>query len=71
MAADRTPSLASCSSGSWKARLAISSETVNPMPAIAPVPASAAQPTGIRSRPGASRLASQAVPTMPIGLPST
>ena len=46
MAADRMPSLASSSSGPWNARLAISSETVNPMPAIAPVPANAAQPTG-------------------------
>ena len=55
-----TPSLASASSWPWKARVAISSETVNPMPAIAPPPSTDAQPTGGRIRPLLSRVTSQA-----------
>ena len=50
---------------------AISSETVKPMPAIVPAPATAAQPTGGRSRPRLSRVTSQDVPMIPTGLPST
>ena len=57
--------------GPLKARVAISRETVKPMPAIAPAPATAAQPTGGRSRPRLSRVTSQDAPTMPIGLPTT
>jgi hypothetical protein len=49
----------------------ISSETVNPMPAMVPAPVTAAQPTGGRSRPRDTRSSSQAAPTVPAGLPST
>ena len=45
-AAASTPSLASSSSSPSKARVAISSATVNPMPATAPPPASVGQLTG-------------------------
>ena len=41
---------------------------MKPMPAIAPPPASAAQPTGRRSRPRLSRVASHEAPTIPDGL---
>ena len=40
------------------------------MPAIAPPPATAAQPTGGRSRPRLSLVTSQATPAIPTGLPS-
>ena len=70
-AALSTPSFACSSCSPWKARVAISSETVNPMPAIAPPPATAAQPTGGRSRSRLSLVTSQDMPPIPIGLPST
>ena len=70
-AALSTPSLASSSRAPWKASVAIRIETVKPMPAIAPPPATAAQPTGGRSRPRLIRVTSQALPTTPIGLPAT
>ena len=66
-----TPSFASSSSDPLKARFEISSETVKPMPAIVPPPASAAQPIGGRSRPRLSRVTSQAPPRTPIGFPTT
>ena len=64
------PSFASASVSPWKARLAISSETVNPIPAMKPPPTSAAQPTGARRRPRLSFVTSRAPPVMPIGFPS-
>ena len=42
----RTPSLASWSWLPWKASVAMRMETVKPIPAMVPVPATAAQPTG-------------------------
>ena len=50
--------------------MATSSDTVNPMPAIVPPPATASQPTGGRRRPRLSRVTSQDTPTMPTGLPT-
>ena len=44
---------------------------MKPMPATAPPPASAAQPTGSRSLPRLSRVASHEAPTIPTGLPAT
>ena len=70
-AALRTPSFASSSGSPWKARAAIRSDTVKPMPAMGPPPATAAQPTGGRSRPRLSFVTSQEAETMPIGLPTT
>ncbi len=52
------PSFASSSCAPSKASVAISSETVKPIPAIVPPPATAAQPTGGRSRPRLSRVTS-------------
>src|ERR1700744_1680297 len=49
--ADSTPTLASCRVAPVKASEAISSDTVKPTPAMAPVPATAAQPIGGRTRP--------------------
>ena len=54
-----------------KARSEISSETVKPIPAIAPPPASAAHPTGGCSRPPLTFVTSQEPPVTPIGFPST
>ena len=65
------PSFASSRSAPSKATVATSSETVKPIPAIVPPPATAAQPTGGRRRPRLSRVTSHDTPTMPIGLPST
>ena len=70
-AALRTPTFASSSSAPWNARSAIRIETVKPMPASVPAPATDAQPTGGRNRPRLSFVASQVAPTIPIGLPST
>ena len=70
-AAPRMPSLASSSSTPEKARVAISSATVKPIPAIVPPATTAAHPTGGRSRPRLSRATSQETPTMPTGLPIT
>ena len=47
------PIFASSSCVPEKASVEISSETVNPIPAIVPPPARAAQPTGGRMRPPA------------------
>ena len=55
------PSFASSSCSPWNASVAISSETVKPIPAIVPPPATAAQPTGGRSRPRLSGVTSQDV----------
>ena len=46
-------------------------ETVKPIPAMVPVPATAAQPTGGLSRPRLSLVSSQVAPAMPIGFPAT
>ena len=70
IAPDRMPSLASASSVPVKASEAISSETVNPMPATAPTPMTAPQPTGGVSRPLVTLLTSHAVPAVPTGLPT-
>ena len=68
---DRTPSLASCSAVPVKARVAIRMDTAKPIPAIVPTPATAAQPTGGRSRPRLRRVSSQDAPVMPSGFPAT
>ena len=65
------PSFASASWLPWKASEAISRDTMNPMPATAPAPVTAAQPTGGRIRPRLTRVSSQAAPTVPAGLPTT
>ena len=70
-AAVRTPSFASSSVAPWKARVAMSSDTVKPMPAMTPPPATAAQPTGGRRRPRVSFVTSSAAPVTPTGFPST
>ena len=51
--------------------LEISSETVKPMPATAPMPPSPGQLTGRRWPPNIRRVASHEAPTMPAGLPTT
>jgi hypothetical protein len=70
-AADSTPTLASASRLPWKASEAINSDTVKPMPAMAPAPVTAAQPTGGRIVPRLIRTSSQAAATVPAGLPTT
>ncbi len=70
-AADRMPSFASASRVPWKASEAMSRATVKPIPAIAPAPATAAQPTGGWMRPRLSRVTSHAAPVVPTGLPTT
>jgi hypothetical protein len=45
--------------------------TSQPMPAMAPPPATAAQSTGGRSRPRLNRVTSHEKPAIPIGLPAT
>ena len=60
-AADSAPSFASASSAPEKARSAISSATVKPMPAMVPLPSTAAQPTGGRIRPWLSRVTTEDV----------
>ena len=64
-----TPSLASARCSPLNASEAISSETVNPMPATAPPPSTDAQPTGGRMRPRLSLVTRAAAPVIPIGLP--
>jgi len=44
---------------------------MKPMPATAPAPVTAAQPTGGRIAPRLTRVSSQAAPTVPAGLPAT
>ena len=70
-AAVSTPSFASSSCAPENASVAIRIETVKPMPAIAPPPTTAAQPTGGRSLPRLSAVTSQDVPATPTGLPTT
>ena len=65
-----TPTFASCSCSPWKARLAISSETVKPIPATTPLLTRGAQPTG-SLRPGRSRDRIQVAPAIPTGFPTT
>ena len=62
-AALKMPNFASSSSRPSKASVATSSATVKPIPAIVPPPATAAQPTGGRSRPRVSRVSSHELPT--------
>ena len=69
-AAVRMPSFASARSTPVSASDAISSDTVNPMPATAPAPATAPQPTGGRSRPWLNRVTRAAQPAVPTGLPT-
>ena len=69
MAALKMPSFASSSSCPEKARLEISSATVNPMPAMTPPPRIVGQLSTRRIRP--SRAASHVPATMPTGLPTT
>src|SRR5207244_12024824 len=57
--------------GRLQADAAIRRATVKPAPAIAPPPATAAHPTGGRSRPRLSLVASNETPRMPAGLPAT
>src|SRR5207237_250333 len=54
-----------------EASVATKSAIVKPTPAIVPPPATAAHPTGARSRPPLSRVSSQELPRIPAGLPST
>src|SRR5438094_759727 len=70
-AALRIPTFASSSCLPSNASVATRSETVKPIPAIVPPPATAAQPTGGCSRPRLSRVASHVHPRMPTGLPTT
>ncbi len=64
------PSLASSSRSPVKARLAISSETVKPIPANAPPAASSGGLSGERGPCSAGREASHEAPAMPSGLPT-
>ena len=66
-----TPSLASARCSPVNASDAISSDTVNPMPATAPPPSTDTHPTGGRIRPWLSLVTSPAAPVTPIGLPTT
>ena len=66
----RMPSLASASCGPLKASVAISSETVKPMPAIAAPPSTDPQPTGGTIRPRVTRPTIAVAPEIPSGLPS-
>ena len=67
-AALSTPSFASWSRGPLNASVAIRIDTVKPMPAIAPPPATAAQPTGGRRRRLLARFTSHVVAVTPSGL---
>jgi len=69
-AAVRMPTFASSSCVPWNASAAISSETVKPMPAIVPAPATATQPTGGLRRPPVRRETSATLPATPTGFPS-
>jgi protein-disulfide isomerase len=69
--ADSAPSLASASCSPWNARVAISKATVKPIPAMAPLPATAAAPIGGRIRPWLSRVTAQELTITAIGLPTT
>jgi len=70
-AAARIPTLACSSCSPLKARVATSSDTVNPMPARVPPPPMASHPTAGRSRPPLSRETSQDMTRTPTGLPIT
>ncbi len=69
-AAVSTPSVASSSLTPVKASDAISSDTVNPIPAIAPPPSTEAHPTGGLMRPPLSFVTRNVPPLIPIGLPT-
>ena len=71
IAPESTPSFASARSLPVKASEAMSSDTVNPMPATVPTPSTAPQPTGGARRRLVSLLTSHAMPAVPIGLPTT
>ena len=63
-----TPSLASSRSIPRKASVAISNDTVKPIPAIVPPPITDAQPTGGRSLPRLSRVTIHVEPAIPTRL---
>ena len=71
MAAESRPTFACSSCGPWKARVAISKETVKPTPAIMALTMIDAQPTCGRIRPPLSLATSHDIPTMPMGFPTT
>jgi hypothetical protein len=66
----RIPSFASSSSGPSNASVATSSETVKPTPAVAAALTSAGQVIGRRAPPNRGRVAIQAAPRIPTGLPT-
>ena len=70
-AAARTPIFASARASPSKARVAIRNETVNPIPAIVPLPATDAHPTAGCTRPCVSRAIAQDADTTATGLPTT
>ncbi len=70
-AAARTPIFASARWSPSKASVAIRNETVNPMPAIVPLPATEAQPTAGCTRPCVIRAIAQDAETTATGLPTT
>src|SRR5450755_3399391 len=70
-AAVSTPTLAYWSCSPVKARVAISRDTVKPIPAMVPPPATVAQPTGGRSTPRLILVTNHDPATMPTGFPST
>ncbi len=51
--------------------MAISRATVKPIPEMVPLPITAAQPTGGRTRPRVSRVTAHDVSTTATGLPTT
>jgi hypothetical protein len=67
----RMPTLAAVSWGSSRARPAMKSAIVKPMPASSPPPATAVQPTPSGRRASPPRTAPQPNSTIPSGLPST
>ena len=70
-AAVRIPRVASLRALPRKAIEAINSETVNPVPAVAPPPMTAAHPTGGRSRPRLAFVTRAEARVTPSGLPMT
>ena len=69
-AAESTPILASSRWRPWKARLATSSDTVNPTPATTAPPRPTTQLSSRRS-PSRRLVASATAPVIPSGLPTT
>lgn len=53
------------------ASVAISSDTVKAVPAMVPLPATAAHPTGGRTRPPLTRVTDQVAASTATGLPTT